>query len=576
MHCVAIMHYASCIKHASYNNTNNMNTNKYILSTALLLTLAMGVVSCEDETMPTTVALEEQVQKSPAATEGLLAACPAYFNNYSSTWVDRGHYTFSYGALMYIRDLQTGDMAQNTTNYSHQSYWIRNQYQGDNYIFGQYIWQYYYGELNVVNNLVGAVDPENATDTQLGYLGVGLAMRAHAYLDLARLYEYLPNPGYPEAYKQRYQDLDAVRQGNSIEGLTVPIVKSGMSQDSARMNPRATHEQMYAFIKGDLDEAEQYITKLGDTRGKTLPDLAVVYGLKARLYMWNGEYANAKDYARKAIDASGLQPMTEDDCLDIQTGFNTPGKWMWASTMTKEDNLVKTGIINWTSWLSNQTNFGYTGGSTGLFTTMSAEMYDRISDTDFRKCEFVAPAGSELAAKVRWIPNFKSVVDASGTQVPDYTSFKFRPAEGNPDESSVGAASSFPLMRVEEMYFIEAEAAAQLGQGPALINAFMQQYRDPAYNCQKSGEDLVEEIVFQKRVELWGEGQTLFDLKRLNYGVHRGYIGTNFYDSSRFNTVGRPAWANYVMVRNEGDNNKAVNGWNNPDPSDVYELWTAQ
>ena len=545
-----------------------------IFSIALLSASLSGLTGCMDETFPTTVALEEQVQKSPAATEGLLAACPAYFNNYSSAWVDRGHYTFSYGAIMYVRDLQTADLAQSTTSYSHQSYWIRNQYQGDSYIFGQYIWEYYYGMLNCINTLVAAVNPETATSEQLGYLGVGLAMRAHTYIDLARLYEYLPNDNYPAEYKARYQDLDAVRQGHRIDSLTVPIVEAGMSQEAARNNPRATHKDMFRFILEDLDNAEKYIVKLNNTRNNTLPDLAVVYGLKARLYMWDENYAEAKAYARKAITEARVQPMNEEDCLNITTGFNDPTKWMWASTMTSEDNLVKTGIINWASWLCNQTEFGYTGVGTGLFNIMGAEMYDRISDTDFRKLEFTAPAGSDLAAKVRWIPEFKNNIEANGIAVPDYTSFKFRPAKGNTAEYSVGAATSYPIMRVEEMYFIEAEAAAHLGEGPALINSFMTSFRDPRYNTNKTGADLVEEIVFQKRVELWGEGQSFFDIKRLNYDVKRGYTGTNFYDSSRFNTVGRPAWMNYVMVRKEGDNNEGVRGWNNPDPSDVYTPWT--
>jgi hypothetical protein len=28
------------------------------------------------------------------------------------------------------------------------------------------------------------------------------------------------------------------------------------------------------------------------------------------------------------------------------------------------------------------------------------------------------------------------------------------------------------------------------------------------------------------------------------------------------------------MVRTEKNNNPAVDGWNNPDPSDVYSVWT--
>jgi hypothetical protein len=131
-------------------------------------------------------------------------------------------------------------------------------------------------------------------------------------------------------------------------------------------------------------------------------------------------------------------------------------------------------------------------------------------------------------------------------------------------------------MRVEEMYFIEAEAAEHVsaGAGVELLTSFMQQYRDPSYAY--SGSDAIDEIVFQKRVELWGEGQTFFDIKRLNMSVTRGYEGTNWQDTqSLLNTNGRPAWMNYVIVKTEAANNTALVNFNNPDPSDVYAPWSA-
>ena len=86
-------------------------------------------------------------------------------------------------------------------------------------------------------------------------------------------------------------------------------------------------------------------------------------------------------------------------------------------------------------------------------------------------------------------------------------------------------------------------------------------------------DDVIEEIVFQKRVELWGEGRTFYDIKRLNYSVTRGYEGTNYYSTSRFNTNGRPAWMNFVFHRSEAENNTALRGYNNPDPSKCYTPW---
>ena len=533
---------------------------------------ATFLTGCLDETEPeSSTVTEKQVQESSAATEAAVLAMPSYFNNYGSSIVERGwHYPFGYGANMYIRDLMTGDLGHSSTNYSsHFYYWAQNKYQGDGYVFCQFIFNYYYGFVLTINTAIGAVNPESATDKQLGYLGAAYAFRALAYLDLARCYEFLPNDKTSNINKD----------GNNVLNLTVPIVTENMELEQTKNNPRAPREDMFNFILSDLDNAEKYIVNLNSYSGNTLPDLACVYGLKARLYMWVEDYANAQKYARLAIDNARVQPMTENDCLDPITGFNTISKWMWGSQQTKEDDTVQSGIINWASWLTNQTTFGYTGfGETNMpFNVMDARMYNRISNTDFRKLEFLAPEGSPLREKCRLIPGTEEMIN---TSMPDYAALKFRPNQGNYSDYTVGAATAYPVMRVEEMYFIEAEAAAHqnAAQGKQLVESFMKNYRDPNYNINSQtasdSNALIDEIVFQKRVELWGEGQTFFDIKRLNMSVTRGYPGTNFYSLARLNTNGRPAWMNFVLIKNEENVNKACVGWNNPDPSDLYTPWT--
>ena len=134
-------------------------------------------------------------------------------------------------------------------------------------------------------------------------------------------------------------------------------------------------------------------------------------------------------------------------------------------------------------------------------------------------------------------------------------------------------------MRIEEMYFIEAEAAAHqdAARGKQLVENFMTTYRDPNYTCSVSSTDeVVEEIVFQKRIELWGEGQTFFDIKRLNYSVTRGYEGSNHMTSEWFNTNGRPGWLNWQIAQQEENGNAGVRGYNNPDASGLYKPWTGK
>jgi len=538
--------------------------NKYMFGLGFAAISLGSFTSCIDETVPANgIATEKQVGKSSTATEAMVMAMPAYCH--TMPWSDR-HNNFGYGSFMHIRDLQTGDAVMEFSGSGYDSWftsWTQDKHMGQDYFYAQYQWIYHWRFMQAVNNVIAAINPEAATTEQLGWLGSAYAYRAMLYLDLARMYEFLPN----EKTSSVNED------GNDIAGLTVPIVKAGMSEADARNNPRVKHEVMAKFIEEDLNEAEKYVVNLKDTRGKILPDLACAYGLKARLYMWDGQYAKAQEYARKAIDASGIKPMSKEQCLNTTTGFNVTDPWMWGAQQTETTRTVTTGIVNWTSWVCNETEFGYAAAEP--YFKVDKRFYDRISDTDFRKLEFKAPASSPLASLNAFVKaNYKTIL-------PDYASLKFRPGNGNADTYSQGAATAYPLMRVEEMYFIEAEAAAQQNpeQGKTLLETFMKTYRDPSYTYQvgTSKDEVVEEIVFQKRVELWGEGQSFFDIKRLNYSVTRGYKGTNVTDElARLNTNGRPAWMNWVISLREYESNEALVGMNNPDPSDKYTPWVEE
>ena len=518
---------------------------------------AVVLTGCIDETLPTHQATDEQLSSSSKATEALLWAMPAFANNYKT--VDGGDYDWGYGSLMHIRDVMTDEMVIIESGYDHYSAWEHNQYIGPNYLSTQFIWNYFWKFVQTTNNMIGAINPESASETQLGYLGAAYGYRAFIYLDMARMFEFLENDGTSPTNSS----------GNNVLNLTVPIVTEEVTEEAARNNPRVNRQEMYEFILSDLNKAEEYIPNFHRST-KTLPDLAVVYGLKARLYMWMEDYANAQVYARKAIEESGATPTTQDQWLSTTSGFNdiSISSWMFGSSMQKEDDVVKSGIINWTSWMSNETTYGY--AAAGPMPLADINFYNEISDTDFRKLSWKAPAGSVLEGKNTYIDT------ATGAALPEYASLKFRPGSGNMSDFNVGSACSYPMMRVEEMYFIEAEAAAQQNpaQGVNLLNDFMSNYRDPQYKCTKSSkEDVVKEIVFQKRVELWGEGQSFFDIKRLNLPVTRGYAGTLHHTIGRFNTTTRPAWMNFCIVRSEGNNNTALVGFENPDPSDVYSSW---
>ena len=535
------------------------------MTTAGLFALVLANTSCIDETEPTSVATQAQAERSSSATKAQAMAMPAQLNAMDDDYADNNnwHAVFGYPAMMIIRDMMCNDMGFPTSDYAHHFYYFgADKYLGGQYIYAAYIWEYYYKLIQTANAVIGVVNPETATKEQLGFLGAAYAFRAMAYLDLARMYEFLPN----EMTKSVNAD------NNDVTGLTVPIVKPGMTEQEARNNPRAKKEDMVEFIKGDLELAKQYIPNITDRISRTLPNLACVYGLEARFDMWIEDYSAAAAAAENAIAESGMTPLSEAVALDKASGMNTPSQFMWCCNLVKEDAAVQSGIVNFVSWMSNQTSFGYTGTATGQYMICDKKFYNRISPTDWRIKWWQAPEGSDLRNQ-KAKNHIEYLIASAAEDMPELASLKFRPGQGNTEDYNVGCAVAVPLMRVEEMYFIKAEAEAHTdpAKGLATLTDFMVQYRDPNFAKKVSTvEAAIDEIIFQKRVELWGEGQLFFDYKRLNMSVNRGYEGTPFFNLMRLNSNGRPAWMNLVISVSEYQDNQAVNHWNNPDPSDLY------
>lgn len=532
---------------------------KYIIGICCSSVLMTG---CIEDAVYTQGATNEQLAESSKATEALLWAIPAYANNLET--VTSNAYDWGYGSIMHIRDVLTADGVTVPSGYDWYSLWSDITTLGPQWLTTQFVWQYHYKFILTTNNLLSAVDESNANETQLGYIAIAKAFRAMIYLDLARMYEFLEND----------KTSPVNSDGNNVLNLTVPIVTELTTEEEARNNPRATRQAMYEFILSDLDAAEANIEKSGLSI-KTVPNLTAVYGLKARLYMWVENYAKAQEYARLAINSGSYSPVTRSEWLSTTTGFNSLAcdAWVWGVQCTENNDVVQSISRNWASWVSNETQFGYT--SYGPFFMIDAALYNEINDTDFRKLSFVPPAGSALASQVTYVDDWAR----SFLRGTPYASLKFRPGNGNTSEFLVGASVAYPLMRIEEMYFIEMEAIAHQNatNGASSLNSFMKQYRDSEYSyTASSSAALINEIITQKRIEFFGEGLSFYDIKRLNMSVIRGYTGTNWDESMAFNTNGRPAWMNFCIVRSEPNNNEGVLGYNNPDPSGLYTPWNAQ
>lgn len=520
----------------------------------LLLTTASAwmLTGCIEETFPEGgTATSEQVGASSSALEASLNGIPSQMAQGYYVYGDQVHETdMAYPQFMIALTEMLGDMYPLGSNSGYDWYRNYNTFNvafGDNSYFAYLPWFTLYRFIKASNDVISTVDieDESTSDVIKGLAGIAYACRAFDYYMLTVLFEPVDNI---------YTDC------SKVLGLTVPFVTEETTGDIAKNNPRATHDEMIAFILSDLEKAERCLSGYTPS-SKMFPDLAVVYGLMAKVYLWDEDYANAATYARKAIDVSGASPVTESQWLDVSTGFNTANQaWMWYIHYSAEN---MGNLCNFTGWMSGEADWGY---SSLTNPSIDRSLYDKIAPTDFRKYSFLDPEklnyyDYQTCRDEQWIED-----------MPAYLSLKFRCRGGDFETYSVGGAVDVPIMRVEEMYLIEAEAvgASQgVAAGVAKLNEFMQNYRQPDYNCTLT--DLREfqlEVLTQMRIEFWGEGNAFPSAKRLKPGVVQNYEGTNApADIYKLNCAGiKPNW-NLVIPISEVQANVALEGNNNPDPT---------
>jgi starch-binding outer membrane protein, SusD/RagB family len=524
----------------------------YTLSVLALATVAFS--SCIKETFPqSSTATAEQAQGSASSLEAAVNGIPAQMAQGYLVYGSQTHEAdLAYPSFMMQFTELMGDIFPLGSNTGYDWFFSWNTCRSmSSTTYASYIpWRTLYMFVKSANDVIKAVDPESTNPDELAYLGMGYAYRAFDYYHLMNMYEPVLN---------KYTDCTAV------EGLTVPIVTEQTTEEEAKNNPRATHAAMVEFILSDLDKAEQYL-KDYTVSDLHFPSIAVVYGLKAKVYMSDKQYANAEKYARMAIDASpSATPLTQAEWEDPTTGFNTAtSAWMWYISYSAEN---MGNLCNWIGWISAEAYWGY---ARLTIPGINRWIYDRLPDTDFRKHSWVDPNKYEYY-------NYKTCRTQQWVEsLPAYTSLKFRCVGGDYKTYTVGGVCDVPLMRIEEMYYIEAEAKGLQGNvsaGCEALQAFVSQYRQPDYTCSFSDEASFEdEILFQKRVEFWGEGIAFFDAKRMKAGTKQAYGGTNAPGTTaRLNAVGiKPNW-NYVIPNSEVSNNTALKGCENPDPTETIK-----
>lgn len=339
-----------------------------------------------------------------------------------------------------------------------------------------WVWAYYYDIINNANLLLTNLEemevPSSLENQRLNYMAQALTFRAHSHYMLVQL------------YAERY----LIGGNNSQPGVPLSIVPNPGAQE------RSSVEAVYTQVYADINKAIEYFENGGKsfTSGATVGvghlTYQAAYAIKARIALTTGKYSDAVTAAQSARTGKTLQ-------TNYTYGWNKVGsEWIWGSYLIDEH---QTSYASFFSHMDPSFG-GYC--SLGNHRILPKYLYDDLDDTDTRKATYVTASG-------------KQRVGAKFTGRGEWT-------------------NDYLYIKAGEMYLIEAEAQARLGNYSdaktpleTLIKARCGG-SDPYDIASIADADLLDQILFHRRIDLWGEGQRWLDLKRMNVACDRSsHIG---------------------------------------------------
>ena len=504
---------------------------------------ALSIVGCNDldtEPMGSTITQdqkEETVASNPERIEASVAAMPSLFYDFGKILGESYHSDFGYPAIMMWTDSRGTDMVSTVTGYNWFSSPVEYSDIQATGVGTNLVWRTMYKQLYAVNSVTKMISADTEDEQLQFYLAQAYVIRAFNYFTLAQLYQH-------------------TYVGHENEPCVILITEANQDEVGANGAKRSTVAEVYAQIMSDLDKAIEIMSNVDVVRAdKRYASLEVAYGMRARVNLVMNNWAAAASDAENALKGDAT-PYTIEQVS--RPGFSeaSDASWMWAMIVAETDRQVTSGICNFPSHMGSL-NYGY--ASVGAWRYINKSLYSAIPETDVRK-------GWWLDENC-YSPNLndEEAAYAASAGCPAYTQMKFGCYKDEVYTST--NANDLPLMRVEEMYLIQAEALAMSGNpsaGAAVLENFVKTYRDPAFVCTAATPEAVQNAAWlQRRIELWGEGFSYTDLLRLKKPVDRRGAGyqTNYVynipvgdDALRFPIPQSEIEANPMLTEN--DNNK--------------------
>jgi len=414
--------------------------------------------------------------------------------------------------------------------------------------YSQYAWWFFYQIIGQANRILAQIDTAAGEDesARAFYKAQALTYRAYCYQYLVQI------------FSKRWMDSNNGASDGVILRLT----------DSTDEMPVSTLAQCYQQIYQDCDDAIRLYEESGRSNKYFYePGINMAYGVKARAAAAREDWETAATNAAYAYD--GYDLMSE---RDFQDGFcESNSEWIYGGYGSSAENM-------W--YYTFGTYYGYNAyysAAAGYNVLGNRELVDKLNDTDIRKKLFFAQS---------WFPqyDFDAYINQGyiGSYLQVHTSMQrvfwayMHSLEG--PAKRYGQTSYYPTkpciygqlkfavfdlpgvsnmcwMRAAEFYLLEAEALCKQAT-PDYTKAQELLYtinsaRDASYEkSTKTAQDLIDEIMFYRRAELWGEGHDWFDLKRTGASISRksyknnggGTFGSQFAVTVGPNDPGTNDW----------------------------------
>ncbi len=447
---------------------------------------------------------------SPHLKEASLYGIYAY-NMTAFSGGTTGHDDFGQKGYDIYTDMLSGDFNLNSRIYGWYSA-ISNLTDIDNFASNTNYkpWRFYYFMIRASNEIIVdlAGKDNNGIPTERKdklVLAEAKAIRAYMYYNLVNMYTL----GYEANEK------------------VLPIYTVAGYNNTPAKNTKEIYDLMINDLKSSLSLYESADgTNAGD---RITVNYNVAKGILAYVYASKGTNEALTEAVKLTNDIinTGRYPLATQEIL--LKGFNKESdnpNWMWSGKITTQTDL------DLVSWWGQVDVFTYSYASVGDSKGMAKELYESIKEKDIRKKQF----------------SNKPIIDVNGEKryfgENSYLPIgKFYSAKGKVIQGQRIIESDYVYMRIEEMYLLNAEVNARLGNDGAaqvrLSELMKIRLDDVNYINGLSGTNLLKEIIYQMRVELWGEGKVYAAIKRnkgaFTYGTnHLFYKGQSFeYNNKR-------------------------------------------